>query len=108
LNSLDPKSPLKAQVFPKAFSYPYSPNWQDHSTTAECEFIEEQVGSPEELAKITGSKAHHVHILLFVILTFRDSPVLKFSGFGNVFLNGMRKLGEYLSPQVSLQVYSWG
>jgi xylulokinase len=47
-------------VFPNAFSYPYSPNWQDHSTTAECEFIEEQVGGPEELAKITGSKAHHV------------------------------------------------
>jgi len=54
---------LKSHIFPNAFSYPYSPNWQDHSTTTECESIEEQVGGPEELAKMTGSKAHHVSFL---------------------------------------------
>ena len=51
---------MREQLFPDAFSHPYSPNWQDHSTTAECSLIEEQVGGAENLAQITGSKAHHV------------------------------------------------
>lgn len=58
--TLNPDKTLKEQLFPDAFSHPYSPNWQDHSTSAECAFIEEKVGGPEKLAHITGSKAHHV------------------------------------------------
>jgi xylulokinase len=51
---------LKEQLFPDAFSHPYSPNWQDHSTATECNLIEEKLGGPDILAHITGSKAHHV------------------------------------------------
>jgi xylulokinase len=60
LEALNSEKSLKDQLFPDAFSYPYSPNWQDHSTTTECDFIEEQLGGADNLAHITGSKAHHV------------------------------------------------
>jgi len=43
-----------------AFSHPFSPNWQDASTQAECDEFDEELGGPEELARVTGSKAHHV------------------------------------------------
>jgi xylulokinase len=60
LSVLQSDKTLKEQVFPDAFSHQYSPNWQDHSTTAECKFIEEQAGGSEQVAQITGSRAHHV------------------------------------------------
>ncbi|KAK5018959.1 putative D-Xylulose kinase [Cryomyces antarcticus] len=41
------------------FSHPYSPNWQDASTQKECDAFDAELGSPEELAQVTGSKAHH-------------------------------------------------
>ena len=41
-----------------AFSRRVIPNWQDSSTTAECRAIEEAVGGADELARLTGSKAH--------------------------------------------------
>ena len=45
-----------------AFSWPFSPNWQDASTQRECDLFDDALGEAEELAKITGSKAHHVCI----------------------------------------------
>ena len=59
LGGLDEKRGLREQV-EGAFSHRWSPNWQDHSTTDECEEFEREVGGKEELARITGSKAHHV------------------------------------------------
>ena len=41
-----------------AFSRAVIPNWQDSSTTVECREIESAVGGAEQLAEITGSKAH--------------------------------------------------
>ncbi|RPA94958.1 actin-like ATPase domain-containing protein [Choiromyces venosus 120613-1] len=41
------------------FTWERSPNWQDHSTQAQCDAFEERVGGEEVLAGITGSKAHH-------------------------------------------------
>ncbi|XP_052758165.1 xylulose kinase [Galleria mellonella] len=35
-----------------------SPVWMDSSTTADCRALEEAVGGPEELARITGSTAY--------------------------------------------------
>ncbi|CAK1543815.1 unnamed protein product [Leptosia nina] len=35
-----------------------SPVWMDSSTSADCRAIEEAVGGPEELAKVTGSRAY--------------------------------------------------
>lgn len=49
-----------------AFSYPYSPNWQDASTQAECDDFDHEMGSAEDLAEITGSKAHHVSFTLLL------------------------------------------
>ncbi|KAK3302544.1 uncharacterized protein B0T15DRAFT_309213 [Chaetomium strumarium] len=42
-----------------AFSHPYAPNWQDHSTQAECDRFDAHLGSAERLAEVTGSAAHH-------------------------------------------------
>lgn len=58
LANLDSTKPLEEQL-EKAFSHPYSPNWQDASTQKECDAFDAHLGSPEELAWATGSKAHH-------------------------------------------------
>ncbi|PBP28669.1 actin-like ATPase domain-containing protein [Diplocarpon rosae] len=58
LGSLDPKGTLVDQLSEKAFAHPYSPNWQDGSTQ-ECDMFDAELGSAENLAEITGSKAHH-------------------------------------------------
>ena len=63
MQNLDGETSLREQIHPEGFSHPFSPNWQDHSTTAECELIEKEVGGAEALATLTGSKAHHVHTL---------------------------------------------
>ena len=52
------------QLSPRAFAHPWSPNWQDHSTQAECDIFEEGVGGEEEMARISGSSAHHVSAML--------------------------------------------
>lgn len=59
LQNLDPKKSLVEQLKDEAFTHPWSPNWQDHSTQAQCEKFEAKVGGEEALARITGSKAHH-------------------------------------------------
>jgi len=64
LKSMDSDQVMHEQLSRGAFSHPYSPNWQDHSTSRECQFIEEQVGGSHRLAEITGSRAHHVLELL--------------------------------------------
>lgn len=43
-----------------AFSHPFAPNWQDHSTQQECDQFDAKLGSAERLAEVTGSAAHHV------------------------------------------------
>ncbi|KAK3401018.1 actin-like ATPase domain-containing protein [Sordaria brevicollis] len=43
----------------EAFSHPYAPNWQDHSTQAECDKFDEAFETAERLAQVTGSSAHH-------------------------------------------------
>ena len=61
LNGLDAGKTLEEQLRSTAFSYPYSPNWQDSSTGRECaEFDAYLSGGEHELARVTGSKAHHV------------------------------------------------
>jgi xylulokinase len=67
LGNLDAKKSLLDQLLPAgaedlegAFAHPYSPNWQDASTQAQCEAFDGHLGSPEKLAEVTGSKAHHV------------------------------------------------
>lgn len=58
LHNLDSSKSLQDQL-PAAFSHPYSPNWQDSSTQKECDEFDAILGSQENLAQATGSKAHH-------------------------------------------------
>lgn len=60
LGSLDSEKTLVEQLHEKSFAHPFSPNWQDASTQKECDSFDEFLGSEDELARITGSKAHHV------------------------------------------------
>ncbi|KAK9462806.1 uncharacterized protein V1516DRAFT_634238 [Lipomyces oligophaga] len=59
LSSLNPAETLESQLAPAAFSHDMSPNWQDHSTTEECDFLENKVGGPMRAAEVTGSRFHH-------------------------------------------------
>lgn len=58
LSSLDSDKTLQQQL-DGAFSYPFSPNWQDASTQKECDEFDAELGRPEALAQATGSSAHH-------------------------------------------------
>src|SRR5271155_764660 len=58
LSSPDADKSLEKQL-EGAFSYPYSPNWQDASTQKECDEFDAVLGDAERLAQSTGSKAHH-------------------------------------------------
>jgi xylulokinase len=62
LGNLSPKDTLVDQLAKKAFAHPNSPNWQDASTQKECDAFDAALGSPEKLAQVTGSKAHHVSL----------------------------------------------
>ncbi|CAK7564739.1 MAG: hypothetical protein SEPTF4163_002638 [Sporothrix epigloea] len=53
-------------ILADAFSRPWAPNWQDHSTQAECDEFDARLAStassddgPHKLAETTGSAAHH-------------------------------------------------
>ncbi len=59
LQNLEKDKSLQEQLN-QAFSYPFSPNWQDASTQKECDAFDEHLGGADQLALITGSKAHHV------------------------------------------------
>ncbi len=59
LKELHKDKTLEAQL-DHAFSYPYSPNWQDASTQEQCDAFDQYLGNETELALNTGSKAHHV------------------------------------------------
>ena len=59
LGALKPGKPLVDQLL-GAFSHPYAPNWQDHSTQAECDQFDAKLGTADCLAQVTGSSAHHV------------------------------------------------
>lgn len=52
------KGSLVEQLSPQAFSRSTAPNWQDHTTGKQCREFEDAVGGAQELARITGSRAH--------------------------------------------------
>jgi xylulokinase len=56
LGSLEPALPLADQIR-DLFSRSTSPIWMDSSTTAQCAAIEEALGGPRALARLTGSRA---------------------------------------------------
>ncbi|KAK4039919.1 hypothetical protein C8A01DRAFT_16155 [Parachaetomium inaequale] len=58
LGALKSDKPLVDQL-KDAFSHPYAPNWQDHSTQQECDQFDAKLGSADRLAAVTGSAAHH-------------------------------------------------
>jgi xylulokinase len=64
LGNLGPDEELVEQL-KGAFSHPYAPNWQDHSTQAECDQFDAEFETAQRLAQVTGSAAHHVSSALF-------------------------------------------
>ena len=56
--NLDAGKSLSEQM-KDAFAHPMSPNWQDASTQKQCDAFDKALGSPEKLADVTGSSAHH-------------------------------------------------
>lgn len=61
LKQLKGDGPLLAQLQEKkegVFSRDVVPNWQDSSTTKQCQGFEAHIGGPDELAKVTGSRAY--------------------------------------------------
>ncbi|KIW16788.1 D-xylulose kinase A [Exophiala spinifera] len=58
LAQLDPQKTLQSQL-DGAFAHPFSPNWQDASTQKECDEFDAVLGNEQQLANVTGSKAHH-------------------------------------------------
>lgn len=79
---------LKEQLGEGAFSHPFAPNWQDHSTQAQCDEFDAALGKNSNLADVTGSAAHHVSFdlkerrfhLRFTNPAHRDSRALRSSG----------------------------
>ncbi|KAJ6260931.1 hypothetical protein Dda_3592 [Drechslerella dactyloides] len=59
LSTLSPDKTLLEQLAPAAFSWEFSPNWQDHSTSSQLHTFEDLVGGPDALAQATGSSGHH-------------------------------------------------
>ncbi|OAA53411.1 Carbohydrate kinase, FGGY [Cordyceps fumosorosea ARSEF 2679] len=60
LATLDPARPLVTQLAGEdVLAHPWSPNWQDHSTQAECDAFDGALGGRDRLAEVTGSGAHH-------------------------------------------------
>jgi xylulokinase len=57
LSLLDPAKPMAEQMR-NAFSRDVIPNWQDSSTSAECDEMTAGIGGADELARVTGSSAH--------------------------------------------------
>nr|XP_026498516.1 xylulose kinase [Vanessa tameamea] len=51
-----------------------SPVWMDSSTTADCRALEEALGGPEELAKITGSRAYERFTGVQIRKMYRTRP----------------------------------
>ncbi|KAJ3215434.1 hypothetical protein HDU67_000418 [Dinochytrium kinnereticum] len=70
LKILSTEKTLKDQL-EGGFSLPYSPNWQDMSTTTQCRILESSMGDPSILAKITGSIAHERFTASQLQLTLR-------------------------------------
>ncbi|KAK2050634.1 D-xylulose kinase [Colletotrichum somersetense] len=58
LGGLRANKPLVEQL-QQAFSHPYAPNWQDHSTQAQCDEFDAKFETAQRLAEVTGSAAHH-------------------------------------------------
>ena len=58
LSNLDPTKSLTEQLSPDAFSLDKSPIWQDHSTEEDCAHLEKEIGGPQALADLSGSRAY--------------------------------------------------
>lgn len=57
LRALRPDRPLVVQLR-GVLARPTSPIWMDTSTTAECDEIERQLGGPQAVARLTGSRCY--------------------------------------------------
>ncbi|KZS94648.1 actin-like ATPase domain-containing protein [Sistotremastrum niveocremeum HHB9708] len=58
LKNIPSDKTLEEHLCPGAFSLQDAPIWQDSSTTEECRALEAEVGGPQNLADLTGSRAY--------------------------------------------------
>lgn len=65
-----------AEHLSSSFSLETSPNWQDHSTGKELATFERVVGGAEDLASLTGSRAHYRFTGLQIRKIARAQPEL--------------------------------
>ena len=79
LSSLDAEKTLLEQL-KTAFSRPWAPNWQDHSTQDECDQFDAKFGAPERLAEVTGSSAHHVRAPGRCVVAVVANRIQRFTG----------------------------
>ncbi|WRT70954.1 uncharacterized protein IL334_007953 [Kwoniella shivajii] len=92
LASLNSSSPLLPQ-FADAFSRSIIPNWQDSSTTQECQALEKAVGGPDALAQLTGSRAHE---------RFTGAQIMRFKKVDPEAYNGTDRIGLVSSAVTTL------
>ncbi|KAK6045116.1 hypothetical protein COOONC_17379 [Cooperia oncophora] len=59
LESLSSDTTLAEGLGQSAFAVPLSPIWMDSSTEKQCVDMEKAVNGKENMARITGSRAHH-------------------------------------------------
>ncbi|KAI3394155.1 hypothetical protein diail_3165 [Diaporthe ilicicola] len=60
LGAMDGSGPASLKdLLAGSLSHPYAPNWQDHSTQAQCDEFDAALGDKPRLADVTGSAAHH-------------------------------------------------
>ncbi|KAJ1971465.1 hypothetical protein H4R35_005241, partial [Dimargaris xerosporica] len=73
LHHLDPKLTLASQM-QHCFAATETPTWQDASTTTECRELEQRLGGPQRLARLTGSRAYERFTINQIAKLYKRDP----------------------------------
>eukprot|EP00871_Galdieria_phlegrea_P001484 jgi/Galph1/2336/GphlegSOOS_G1002.1 len=73
LEMLDAQNTLVEQL-KSAFSRRMSPLWMDSSTEKQCKYLEERLGGPERVAKVTGSRIYRRYTAAQIRKIYEEEP----------------------------------